>query len=112
MGKNMERLGRVLDNRNKRTIADNTTLLYDKIELATIDSNLALVPDSLRTPIPKGSYMLPLFMTAQLATKPATCTTTHQHDLPDQYRTIQSGDRVIMAWCGNEPVILSIVVSS
>ena len=44
MGRNIERLGKVLDGRNKRTVAANTTKLNDKIELGTIDSNLALVP--------------------------------------------------------------------
>lgn len=112
MGRNIERLGKVLDGRNKRTVTANTTKLNDKIELGTIDSNLALVPDSLRVPISKGDYLVTLSLTGEAKTKPATCTTTHLHDLPDQLRPLQAGDRVLMAWCGNEPVVISIVVAS
>lgn len=112
MGRNMERLGRTLDKRNKKTVTANTALLNDKIELGSIDGNLSLVPDSLGAAIPKGAYMVPLSLTGEYKTKPATCTTTHQHDFPDQFRGLKSGDRVLIAWCGNEPVIISVVVSS
>lgn len=112
MGKSMERLGKVLDSRNKSTTKATFNGIKDKIELGTIDGSLALIPDSLGIPIPKGDYMLPITLTGEFNTKDATCTTTHNHRLPDNFREIKSGDRVIMAWCGNEPVIISIVVPS
>ena len=34
------------------------------------------------------------------------------HALPDAFRALKSGDRVLVAWCGNEPVIVAIVVGS
>lgn len=36
----------------------------------------------------------------------------HTHRLPDSFRNLQAGDRVLVAWCGNEPVVISVVVSS
>lgn len=119
MGKSMERLGKVLDSRNKSTTKATFNGVKNKIELGTIDGSLALIPDSLGIPIPKGDYMLPITLTGEFLTENQTVscseggTCTHNHRLPkNEFRSIQSGDRVIMAWCGNEPVILSIVVPS
>lgn len=119
MGKNVERLGRVFANRATKTARDVSGKLPGKVELGTINGSLALVPDSIRIPIPKGDYMVNLMMTGDFLTEDTspTCseggTCTHHHRLPEnEYRGLKSGDRVFMAWCGNEPVVLSIVVAS
>lgn len=119
MGKNIERLGRVIARRATKTATDLQGKVPGKVELGTIDSNLALVPDSIRLPIPKGDYMLTLTLTGDFLTEDETptCseggTCTHHHRLPEnEFRTIQPGDRVLIAWCGNEAVVVSIVVSS
>lgn len=36
----------------------------------------------------------------------------HTHRLPEAFRNLKPGDRVLIAWCGNEPVVVSIVVPS
>ena len=89
MSTNMQRLGATLSNRMKRTAngAVKTT-----IELGVVNSNLSITTDSLQDPIPKGDYMVNSMMTGS--------------------RAISKGDRVLVAWCGNEPVVIAIVVSS
>lgn len=91
MASNIERLGNVLAGRMKKT-ADGA--VQTNLELGTINSNLSLSADSLGTPIPRGDYMIPWNLAA------------------GEDRTLQAGDRVLVAWCGNEPVIISIVVPS
>ena len=109
MGKNIERLGKTLTGRMTRSARDAT---MTEIELGQLDGNLSLTTDSIKTPIPKGDYLVTLTLTGEFNTADATCTTTHNHRLPDNFRELQPGDRVLVAWCGNEPVIISIVVSS
>ena len=36
----------------------------------------------------------------------------HTHRLPEEFRLLKAGDRVLVAWCGNEPIVIAIVVSS
>ena len=36
----------------------------------------------------------------------------HDHRLPEVFRGLRSGDRVLVAWCGHEPVVISVVTSS
>lgn len=129
MSKNMQRLGATLSNRMKRTAqgAVPTT-----IELGVVNSNLSITTDSLQAAIPKGDYMINLMLTGSLSvgggshehsggshegheTGSGTHSHTggsHSHELPAAFRGLQSGDRVLVAWCGNEPVVIAIVVSS
>lgn len=99
MSSNIQRLGNILAGRMKKTAnaAVPTTL-----ELGTIGSGLSLTTDSLRALIPKGEYMVNLMLT----------TTDGTSTLPDTFRGLKNGDRVLVAWCGNEPVVIAIVVSS
>lgn len=85
MASNIERLGNALTGRMKKTAAGAVQTV---LELGTINSNLSLSPDSLGSAIPRGDYMLPEDM------------------------SLQAGDRVLVGWCGNEPVVIAIVVSS
>ena len=104
MNSNIQRLGNTLANRMKKTAdaAVPTTL-----ELGRIRDNLSLTTDSLRSLIPKGEYMVNLML---------TCTEGNGGDggyeLPSNFRGLKEGDRVLVAWCGNEPVIIAVVVSS
>ncbi|MDO4280792.1 MAG: hypothetical protein Q4C56_04095 [Peptococcaceae bacterium] len=109
MGNNMERLGRSIAKRTARAIdAARTTPL----ELGTIEGNLALKLDGLGDRIPQGDYMLALSLTGAFETEPATCTVAHSHKLPQEFRAPRAGDRVLVAWCDNEPIIIAIVVAS
>lgn len=100
MSSNIQRLGNTLARRMKSTAnaAVPTTL-----ELGSIGGNLSLTTDSLRSTIPRGEYMVNLMLTGenQIST-----------ELPETFRGLKAGDRVLVAWCGNEPVVISIVVGS
>lgn len=90
MGSNMNRLGEVLVDKMRRTSA---AAVRPTVELGTINGNLSLTTDGLRRQIPKGEYMVNLMLT-------------------DSSNSLKSGDRVLVVWCGGEPVIVAIVVSS
>ena len=129
MSNNVQRLGETLSNRMKKTAngAVPTT-----IELGTINSNMSLTTDSLQANIPKGDYLVDI--TLQSSTYNTSTTThthiggehsqyqgsgshthtdgAHDHRLPDNFRGLQAGDRVLVAWCGNDPVVIAIVASS
>lgn len=109
MGKQIDKLGRVIATRSKNTTkaALNRTLLT---ELGKVDANLAIIPDGLPHPIPKGEYMVSLTLTGGFMTEIADA---HTHRLPkEQYRELKPGDRVLICWAGMEPVVVAIVVSS
>ena len=106
MGKNIQRLGDTLANRMKRTAG---AAIPTALELGTINSNLSLTTDSLKTSIPKGDYMLAITLTGSFDTGEKE---SHTHRLPDNFRGLKSGDRVLVCWCGNEPIIVAIVKGS
>lgn len=127
---NKQRLGNILDGRMKKASAAASTV---PIELGTINSNMSLTTDSLQSSIPKGEYMVDSRLCCNTYD---TSNTTHSHSggshgghesgsgththsggehthrLPDNFRGLKAGDRVLVAWCGNEPVVIAIVVSS
>ena len=112
MPSNMQRLGETLTNRMNKTSA---AAVPTTIELGRIGNNQTLITDSLRTPIPKGEYMVNLTLTGGGKTGSETDNVSianHSHQLPDSIRALKAGDRVLVAWCGNEPIIIAIVVSS
>ena len=112
MSSNMQRLGETLANRMKKTSAAAVTTT---IELGRIGANMSLTTDSLRTAIPQGAYMVNLMLCGSFRTGEETDSEEvedHSHQLPASFRELQSGDRVLVAWCGNEPVVIAIVVSS
>lgn len=112
MSSNMQRLGDTLASRMKKTSA---AAIPTTIELGTINSNLSLTTDSLPVPIPKGDYMINLMLAGSSYRTGSAATAdglSHSHTLPDTFRSLKEGDRVLVAWCGNEPVVMAIVVSS
>ena len=120
MSTNMQRLGDTLARRMKKTSA---AAIPTTIELGTIGSNLSLTVDSIPVAIPKGDYMINLMLTSgSYRTSSETHSHSgedhthsdgaHSHALPAAFRSLKGGDRVLVAWCGNEPVILAVVVSS
>ena len=128
MSKNMQRFGATLSNRMKKTANGAVTTT---IELGVVNSNLSITMDSLQAAIPKGDYMVNLMLTGSRSTSTESHTHSggehsqysgsgshrhtdgeHSHVLPSGFRTLLPGDRVLVAWCGNEPVVIAIVVSS
>ena len=129
MSTNIEKFATVMANRMKKT---SDAAVPTVLELGTINSSLALLPDGLQAAVPRGDYMVNLLLTGELFTSSeahlheggahggheggdGTHTHNgglHNHEMPDSYRNLSPGDRVLIAWCGNEPVVIAIVVRS
>ena len=132
MRSNKQRLGDEISGRMVRTAAASVQTC---VELGVIGAGLTLTTDSIKSAIPKDQYMVDIRMTGTQKTKSATHThddgkhrhaeltsTTpdgahthsggdHSHEMPSGYRGLKSGDRVLVVWAGNEPVVVAIVCS-
>lgn len=116
MGGNIQKLGNVLSDRMKKSSA---AAVPTTLELGVINNDFSLTTDSLKVAIPKGDYMVNLVLASKTYN---TSTATHEHSgelhythdhrLPEDFRALKGGDRVLVAWCGSEPVVIAIVVSS
>lgn len=106
MSNNIQRFTDMMSNRMKQT---SNAAVPTTMELGTVNANLSITPDSLRVPIPKGDYMVNLMLTGGRNT---SSNDEHSHQLPASFRGIQPGDRILIAWCGNEPVVVAVVTSS
>jgi len=120
MTSNIQRLGETLNARMKKV---SNAAVPITVELGTINSNLSLTTDSLQATIPKGSYMVDIRLAAEsYRTEKTKHTHTgadhshtggeHDHRLPEEFRELEGGDRVLVVWCGHEPVVVAIVKSS
>lgn len=107
MGNNIQRLGETLASRMTKTA---NAAVPTSIELGVINGNMSLTTDSLRAPIPKGEYMVDIMLTGTAPNDPYE--TEDEKKLPSVLRALKAGDRVLVAWCGNEPVVVAVVVSS
>ncbi len=135
MRSNLQRYGDVLASRTKKT-ANAAVPLY--LELGKIESNLYLKVDSVKDPIASDQYLISLSLTHENyfsynemnssaaaphhheggthAQKGGSGHHTHDdglhdHRIPSVFRKLQEGDRVLVAWCGAQPVIVDIVVA-
>lgn len=123
-GYNTKRLAKVLSNRMKDTTnASRRTI----IELGTYNENGSITPDSLRTSIPKGQYMINFMLADDTFTSADTVSISggehaqkegsgyhehnevgeHTHKIPKKLFPLTGGDRILIAWCGNEPVVIA-----
>lgn len=130
MNSNLQRLGDTLSGRMTKTAG---AAVPATTELGTINSNLSLSADSLGTPIPKGAYMVDIRLSCSTYNTSSTTHShsggthsghqlgdgshnhtggEHKHRIPEEFRALQPGDRVLINWCGYEPVVVAIVVSS
>lgn len=106
---NIQRLGNTLSERMAKSAR---AAVPTTVELGIINSNLSLTTDGLRSPIPRGSYMVNLALTADKYKTSIEDPERHDHDLPAEIRGLKAGDRVLVVWCGNEPVVVAVVVGS
>lgn len=97
----IEELGALFDSTMRRRIKANET---PTLELGTINGNMALQVDSLGNSIPKGEYMVALRLTLRQIDASVSP--------PGALRGLKAGDRVLVAWAGNEPVVIDVVASS
>ena len=110
MSKNMQRFASVMANRMRQT---SNAAVPTTIELGIVNANMSITPDSLRAAIPKGDYMVSLLLTSGRFTADASYDGyTHKHELPEAIRGLRPGDRILIAWCGDDPVVIAVVVSS
>ena len=128
MGKNMNRLGDILAGRMIQAARANTSVT---LELGTINSDLSLTTDGLSGRISRSDYLVDIRLTQDAyETSETTHTHTggthgghesgngshthsggaHKHKLPSSFRRLKAGDRVLVAWVGNDPVVVAIVV--
>ena len=129
MGNNMNRLGSVLAGRMNRTARDN---IPTTLELGIINSDMSLTTDGLSGRIEPRDYMVDIRLASgSYETEEATVSLSggthgghesgngshthtggeHVHALPGAFRGLKPGDRVLVAWVGNEPIIIAVVVA-
>lgn len=110
-GNNIEELGKIINQQMKEVLNRNKGIT---VELGTINANNSLSVASLSNAIPKGDYMISLHLTQSSQTLNTSSVEEHEHsiNLPSKLRGLKSGDRVIVAWVGTEPIVIDIVVSS
>lgn len=79
--------------------------------LGVVGSSLAITVDGESWPIPRGDYMI-----ASRLNIPASITTStsegHSHTVSTGASPLKSGDRVLIVWAGNEPIVVDVVHSS
>lgn len=97
MKRNIQRLGATLSDRMKRTAQGANTITA---ELGTINQGFSLSVSSLRKAIPRGDYMVDLSLLGL------------EYDGVEVSRALREGDRVLVIWCGYEPIVVSVVVKS
>lgn len=107
MKRNVQKLGTILEDRMKGTAKGATTVTA---ELGTINRNKSLSVDSVKKAIPKGSYMVNIALAS--SSYKTTSVSNHSHGLPSVFRGLKAGDRVLVVWCGFEPIVVAIVAKS
>lgn len=116
MRSNKQRLGDEISGRMVRTAAASVQTC---VELGVIGAGLTLTTDSIKSAIPKDQYMVDIRLAAGSYNTSTTTNTstitheswTHSHRLPSSFRCLNVGDRVLVVWAGNDPVIVAIVCS-
>lgn len=130
MSKNTDRLCAALTQQMTRSAKGNLPM---GPELGVIGPRQSLIPDSLRKPIPKGSYLVNMILShsdynVEVTTHAHQGGThgghssgsgshthndgAHTHRVPEVFRGLEEGDRVLLIWCGNEPVVVAVVAES
>lgn len=105
MTSNIEKLGETLQSRMHTVKKSNGNAL---LELGTISSSLALVPDQSPGPIPEGEYSICRTASDKVMKKKKVVTgSVYMEDI--HYQKLKDGDRVLLAWCGNEPVVIDVI---
>ena len=115
MGKNLESLGMEFDGRMKSVFRASYPAFTT--DLGKITANGGLLLDGMKgNIIPRGSYMVNVNFLNN--TNETTVTTTeekehtHKVKVPAQNKGLSAGDRVLVTWVGNEPIVVAVVTSS
>lgn len=99
----------MVDGAGKRSIRGSAVT---EIELGGIGPDGSLSTDSLRSPIPKGEYLVSLALACSGYTETGGgLDGPHRHSVP-ALRGLRPGDRVLVAWAGHDPVVVAIIQNS
>ena len=122
MKKNLQRLGSTLADRMKKTAGAAALITA---EMGTINRDMSLSVDSVKKAIPKGDYMINISLSSSSYNTSSESHThdgglligtidggSHSHRLPSVFRALKAGDRVLVIWCGFEPIVVSIITQS
>lgn len=93
-------LGELLNRRMQQMQRYNT---FSFLEFGRINDDFSLTADSLKDKIPKDEYLI----SWRLQKKECI----YHETICEYMRGIKSGDLVLIAWIGNSPVVLDIVVN-
>lgn len=107
MNRNTQKLGAIVAAQMKKTAGAAVPLT---VSLGTINKNLSLSVDGLNDAIPKGEYMIDIAFSADSYYTAEN--SAHKHRLPAAFRALKSGDRVLVIWCGYEPIVASVITKS
>lgn len=83
------------------------------LDFGTISADFSLLTDTFPLSIPKGDYVVCRSLNAGMTNDCfAVIDTPHFHEVPvpEGIRSLQPGDRVLVAWVQNEPVVVDILV--
>lgn len=86
------------------------------LDFGEIQENGSLITNTFPVPIPKGDYSVCRQLTLGKVGEEFTSTNEkppeHSVVIPEKMRSVEPGDRVLVAWVQNEAVVVDIVISS
>ena len=105
MSSNIEKLGETLQGRMRSVRQTGKGV---QLELAQIGAGGKLVPDVSPGPIPIGEYSICRTVSGKVMKEgKVAADSMHMEDI--RYEGLKEGDRVLLAWCGNEPVVIDLI---
>ena len=84
-----------------------------KLDFGTIQSNMSLTTNQFPQPIPQSDYMVCRQLTLGSMDTPLTSTINSAEKtvlVPEKMRSIKAGDRVLVAWIGDDICIIDIIL--
>lgn len=111
MTSEIEKLGDTLNSRMQHV--QNATKGMGP-EIGTITSGLGLKVGSVNNTIPRGAYLVSRNLTMSNPTASTNEVNNHKHtvSLPAKLGAFKAGDRVLVIWCGYEPVVVAVLENS
>ena len=106
-----ERLGKTLNDRMRGVSQSGKDMAP---EIGTITSGFGLKVGSVSNTIPRGSYLVSRNLTMSSLTASTNEVSNHKHtvSLPSKLGAFKVGDRVLVVWCGYEPVVVAVLENS
>ena len=102
-------------NRRMKGMGESAPLL----DYATINKDMSLRPDTFPVNIPKKAYTVCRHLTLgdtgdEMAETTANGATPHSHKVkvPKKLRSLKPGDRVLIAWVGNDACVIDVIKSA